>query len=146
MYSRNIGTVAVAAFACLRPDHRHEPCVKHSRHPVIAKEYSACLTGWRLSSGMCVPDQGDADTDMPNTTCCVLYKVIAMNTTFGGFPKEMFSFLADLSANNNREWFSNNKRRYESFVVAPVTSFIEGVFKLLRETARGKPEAPAQGI
>jgi len=95
---------------------------------------------------MCVPDQGDADTDMPNTTCCVLYKVIAMNTTFGGFPKEMFSFLADLSANNNREWFSNNKRRYESFVVAPVTSFIEGVFKLLRETAKPKPEAPAQGI
>ena len=69
-----------------------------------------------------------------------------MSTKFAGFPRETFGFLSDLCANDNREWFSNNKSRYESFVVAPVTSFIEGVFKLLRETARGKPEAPAQGI
>jgi len=56
---------------------------------------------------------------------------IAMNTTFDGFPKEMFRFLSDLAGNNNREWFSNNKDRYESFVVAPVTRFIEVVGEFL---------------
>jgi len=54
-----------------------------------------------------------------------------MNTTFDGFPKEMFRFLSDLAGNNNREWFSNNKDRYESFVVAPVTRFIEVVGEFL---------------
>lgn len=54
-----------------------------------------------------------------------------MNTTFDGFPKEMFRFLSDLAGNNNREWFSNNKDRYEDFVVAPVTRFIEVVGEFL---------------
>lgn len=54
-----------------------------------------------------------------------------MNTTFGGFPKEMFRFLTDLSANNSREWFNNNKDRYENFVVEPVTRFIEAVGEFL---------------
>lgn len=54
-----------------------------------------------------------------------------MNTTFGGFPEEMFRFLADLAGNNNREWFSNNKDRYENFVVEPVTRFIDAVGQFL---------------
>jgi uncharacterized protein (TIGR02453 family) len=54
-----------------------------------------------------------------------------MNTTFAGFPQEMFGFLTDLSANNNREWFSDNKDRYERFVVTPVTGFIEAVGEFL---------------
>jgi len=54
-----------------------------------------------------------------------------MNTTFGGFPKEMFRFLADLDDNNNREWFGNNKDRYANFVAEPVTRFIEVVGEFL---------------
>jgi len=54
-----------------------------------------------------------------------------MNITFDGFPKEMFSFLADLAKNNNRDWFSNNKDRYEQFVVTPVNRFIESVGEFL---------------
>ena len=54
-----------------------------------------------------------------------------MNTTFSGFPEEMFSFLTDLGNNNNREWFSNNKERYENFVVEPVTRFIVAVGQFL---------------
>jgi uncharacterized protein (TIGR02453 family) len=54
-----------------------------------------------------------------------------MSTTFAGFPKEMFGFLSDLGANNNREWFSDNKDRYERFVVAPVNGFIQAVGEFL---------------
>ncbi len=43
----------------------------------------------------------------------------------------MFNFLADLGSNNNREWFNNNKDRYENFVVEPVTRFIEAVGEFL---------------
>ena len=52
-----------------------------------------------------------------------------MNTTFVGFAKEMFRFLAVLGMNNNREWFSNNKDRYEHFVVSPVINSIQAVGK-----------------
>jgi len=54
-----------------------------------------------------------------------------MNTTFGGFPEETFRFLSDLRNNNNREWFGNNKDRYENFVVEPVTRFIDAVGEFL---------------
>ncbi len=50
-----------------------------------------------------------------------------MTAAFAGFPKEMFSFLSDLSAHNDREWFQANKPRYEAHVVAPVLRFIEAV-------------------
>ena len=36
-----------------------------------------------------------------------------MAMTFEGFPKDLFTFLAELAANNNREWFNANKPRYE---------------------------------
>ena len=54
-----------------------------------------------------------------------------MNTTFDGFPEEMFRFLADLANNNNRDWFSHNKDRYEQFVLTPVNRFIEAVGEFL---------------
>jgi uncharacterized protein (DUF2461 family) len=57
-------------------------------------------------------------------------KEIPMNTTFVGFPKEMFRFPADPGMNNNREWFSNNKDRYGHFVVSPVINSIEAVGEL----------------
>ncbi|MFC1889346.1 DUF2461 domain-containing protein, partial [Thermodesulfobacteriota bacterium] len=41
------------------------------------------------------------------------------------FTKETFAFLRELAANNNREWFRENKPRYVSQVRDPATLFIE---------------------
>jgi uncharacterized protein (TIGR02453 family) len=40
------------------------------------------------------------------------------------FGPELFSFLADLRANNDREWFAANKHRYEEHVLEPALAFI----------------------
>jgi uncharacterized protein (TIGR02453 family) len=46
----------------------------------------------------------------------------AKETSFG---PELFSFLADLRANNERDWFAANKQRYEEHVLEPALAFIE---------------------
>jgi uncharacterized protein (TIGR02453 family) len=43
----------------------------------------------------------------------------------GIFSRELFSFLDDLRANNDREWFAANKHRYEEHLLEPALSFIE---------------------
>jgi uncharacterized protein (DUF2461 family) len=40
------------------------------------------------------------------------------------FGPGLFSFLTDLRANNNREWFSSNKHRYEEQLLDPALDFI----------------------
>jgi uncharacterized protein (TIGR02453 family) len=40
------------------------------------------------------------------------------------FGPELFSFLTDLRANNNREWFAANKHRYEDDVLEPALAFV----------------------
>ena len=40
------------------------------------------------------------------------------------FGPELFTFLLDLSRNNNREWFQRNKPRFESEVRTPLQRFI----------------------
>ena len=40
------------------------------------------------------------------------------------FGPGLFSFLADLRANNNREWFAANKHRYEEELLDPALAFI----------------------
>jgi uncharacterized protein (TIGR02453 family) len=52
---------------------------------------------------------------------------------FAGFGKDFFAFLRDLAANNNREWFEDNKQRYKDKVVAPVSAFIEAMAPRLRK-------------
>jgi uncharacterized protein (TIGR02453 family) len=42
-----------------------------------------------------------------------------------GFQPELFGFLIELSVNNNREWFQENKAFYESAVKEPLLAFIE---------------------
>ena len=39
-------------------------------------------------------------------------------------PADLFGFLKDLSNNNNREWFTENKDRYEDSVKMPALAFI----------------------
>ena len=41
------------------------------------------------------------------------------------FTPELFSFLTDLKANNDREWFAANRGRYEEHVLEPALAFIE---------------------
>ncbi len=43
---------------------------------------------------------------------------------FAGFGGETISFLSQLAQNNNRDWFAENKHRYESCVVDPAFAFI----------------------
>jgi len=46
---------------------------------------------------------------------------------FAGFSKEFFEFFNELSKNNNREWFAENKERYRATVVEPICAFIEAM-------------------
>jgi uncharacterized protein (TIGR02453 family) len=51
------------------------------------------------------------------------------------FTKATFSFLGELAANNNREWFEANKPRYESLVREPALDFIETMEPELKKFA-----------
>jgi len=44
--------------------------------------------------------------------------------TSGYFQPDLFKFLRQLKRHNNREWFADNKQRYEQVVVAPALAFI----------------------
>jgi uncharacterized protein (TIGR02453 family) len=50
---------------------------------------------------------------------------MAQPTKRASFGPELFSFLEDLRANNNREWFAANKPRYEEELLEPALDFIE---------------------
>ena len=43
---------------------------------------------------------------------------------FRGFPPQTLEFLHELALNNNRHWFGENKKRYESQVLDPALAFI----------------------
>lgn len=43
------------------------------------------------------------------------------------FSREMFTFLDDLAANNNKPWFLENKPRYERYIKDAARTFIEDV-------------------
>ena len=45
-------------------------------------------------------------------------------TQFQGFPKDTFSFLSDLSLNNQKAWFDANKDRFRRVVEQPVQEFV----------------------
>lgn len=50
---------------------------------------------------------------------------MATTTEQAVFGHELFSFLADLRANNDREWFAANKHRYEEHVLEPALAFVD---------------------
>jgi len=65
-------------------------------------------------------------------------------TEFNGFPKDFFTFFAELADNNNREWFNSNKDRYSASVVNPISEFIVSMAPRLEDisehyTADPKP-------
>ena len=47
-----------------------------------------------------------------------------MNDVFSGFPSGLLPFLEELSVNNSRDWFADNKKRYEELVLYPTFDFI----------------------
>src|SRR5438105_5265044 len=47
------------------------------------------------------------------------------------FSPQLFSFFRDLAANNTREWFAENKTRYQEHVQEPAMEFIAGFAPLL---------------
>ena len=46
---------------------------------------------------------------------------------FTGFPKAGLKFLAGLRANNNRDWFQENKHIFDENLVAPSQAFVENL-------------------
>jgi uncharacterized protein (TIGR02453 family) len=44
--------------------------------------------------------------------------------SFPGFPKELYTFLKELSENNDRSWFNANKDRYLRYAREPCIAFI----------------------
>lgn len=50
---------------------------------------------------------------------------MAEKSSFAGFGKDCQQFFKDLEENNHREWFLQNKARYEKSVVNPALGFIE---------------------
>jgi len=45
-------------------------------------------------------------------------------TRFAGFPTDFFSFFEQLRRHNNRDWFNDNKIRFQESVVEPMSAFI----------------------
>lgn len=55
---------------------------------------------------------------------------------FSGFPRDFFTFFEDLTGNNNRSWFQENKQRYYDSVVNPISEFIVCMAPELRRISR----------
>jgi uncharacterized protein (TIGR02453 family) len=51
------------------------------------------------------------------------------------FTPDLFTFLEELKRNNNRDWFTANKDRYERVARGPMLRFIEDVGPVLRKFA-----------
>ena len=54
---------------------------------------------------------------------------------YAGFNQQTISFLKELKANNNREWFKENKSRYEELVLDVALRFIQSMQDPLQEIA-----------
>lgn len=62
--------------------------------------------------------------------------------TFSGFPEKTVSFLRDLAANNNREWFAAHKAEYETAVLEPAKAFVRAMGERLRRLSPGIKAEP----
>src|SRR5712691_6539083 len=51
------------------------------------------------------------------------------------FTPEFFAFFSDLAKNNNKEWFTNNKERYEKAVQEPSLQFIRDAGSRLQKVS-----------
>ena len=71
-----------------------------------------------------------------------------MPEEFGGFPAASQQFLAELAANNRREWFQEQRERYQRDLLAPAQAFCVALGEQLQAIAPGiryDPRANGQG-
>lgn len=54
---------------------------------------------------------------------------------FSGFKKEAQTFLKELKVNNNREWFAENKSRYEDVILEPALEFVTAIERPLKRVS-----------
>ena len=55
---------------------------------------------------------------------------------FEGLPKDYFAFFKELKANNNREWFNDNKPRFRESVQEPLAAFVEAMAPRLKKVSK----------
>lgn len=60
-----------------------------------------------------------------------------MSTSFPGFPPAGIQFLSEVGENNNREWFTANKSRFEQDLLEPAVAFVGAVGEGLRTFSPG---------
>lgn len=65
---------------------------------------------------------------------------------FSGFPPEGILFLKQLKRNNNRDWFKQNKSRYEDYVKIPMQSLITSLRGPMSSVAPEIDINPAKNI
>lgn len=58
-----------------------------------------------------------------------------MTDSFNGFDRTLSEFLGELEGNNDREWFAENKPRYEQDVLEPCLDFIAAISEPLEDIA-----------
>lgn len=56
---------------------------------------------------------------------------------FSGFPKKTITFLRDLAAHNDRDWFAAHKAEYETSVLEPARAFVLAMGERLRRLTPG---------
>jgi uncharacterized protein (TIGR02453 family) len=69
-----------------------------------------------------------------------------MAARFPGFPKQGLTFLQELKANNDREWFTPRKELFETSVKAPMVALVEAVNAELASFAPEYMTEPAKAI
>ncbi len=55
---------------------------------------------------------------------------------FDGLPADYFKFFNELKANNNREWFNDNKPRFRESVQEPLAAFVEAMAPGLKKISK----------
>ncbi|MCU0275810.1 MAG: DUF2461 domain-containing protein [Acidobacteria bacterium] len=65
-----------------------------------------------------------------------------MADAFPGFPKRTVTFLRDLAAHNDRDWFAAHKMEYEATVMEPAKAFVLAMGERLRRLTPGVKAEP----
>jgi uncharacterized protein (TIGR02453 family) len=56
-----------------------------------------------------------------------------MEKRFNGFHDETIQFLSDLKDNNSKEWFDENRERYDKYITEPSRKFVVSMGERLKE-------------
>lgn len=56
---------------------------------------------------------------------------------FKGFSKETVDFFNNLKRNNNKKWFDNRRKEYETFVLHPAKEFVAAMGAKLKDCELG---------